>query len=823
MNHVFESFLRETRYALRAMCKAPGFALLAILTLALGIGATTAMFTVVDSVVLKPLTYHNSGQLVVAWERAKFLSPDPFGPNPRHADLWRKRATAFSGLTLLRQGASGLAIGKEHPRLVGTVTSSPNLFDVLEVTPLLGRSFRPEDAVPGRDQVAILTYALWQTLFQGDPNVIGKTIRVADTPREVVGVLPANFRFPNSNALRAFRSKQLASRVPEPALFLPAAINMNQFSWNGEYGDWIALGRLKRGISVKQAEAQLTSIEAQVIDEMPANERRDWSRVLLASVQPMQEAVVGGAKTGLWFLMAAVLALMLIACVNLANAQLGRALSRDREAAVRSALGASKWQLVWNSLAENLLLATAGGAAGILLATAGLSLFRRYSPLDLPRSAEIHLNVIVLLFALLLTLGSSLLFGVLPALNFWRVDPQAALQQNNSRTLGSRQNRHLRSWLIGLQVFGSTVLLLLAGLFSKSLLLLLHEDKGFETGHVVVAEVDLPAKSYGVAQSRVTFDDTLLNNLRAISGVHSAALVSAMPLEGESWIEGLTVVGRPNKNVPLFNLRWVSPEYFETMREKLLAGRFFEERDRNLKSVVLSQSLANSVWRNESPLGAQVEIEGRKFTIIGVVADSRNTSLKSPPAKMAYLHYADRPPYATFFLVRGAQPANTLIASVRQAIWNYAPDLTIARVKTLDSQLSDSLTTERFETDVVVAFGSAALLLAMLGIYSVLSYATARRKQEIGVRMALGATRRKIYALTLGEAATPVFLGLAAGLTASVLAARTIQKLLYGVKAVDPFVASMVFIFFLTAALTAAFLPVRRAASVDPMEALRAE
>jgi predicted permease len=818
----WEILFRDVHYALRMLRKSPGFAATAVLTLALGIGASTAVFTVVDSVVLKPLAYRDSGNLVAVWERVPFMSPGPHGPNPRHADLWQQRATAFSGFTMLRQGLSGLTLGTDHPRLVGTVTASPNLLDVLQVTPMLGRGFLQEDGKEGHDNVAILTYAMWQSLFQGDPNIVGKAVRLGDTRREVIGVLPAGFHFPNANSLRASRSKQSASSVPEPAIFIPAVIDLNQVSWNGEYGNWIALARLRPCVGINQAEAQLASIEAQIVQAMPAGERNEQLATLRAYVQPLQEAVIGDSRAGLWLLMAAVLGLMLIACVNLANAQLGRALSRHREAAVRAALGAAKWRLVWNALAENLVLAAVGGAAGIGLAAAGIGFFRRYSPLDLPRLSEVHLNVTVLLFSVALTVGSSLLFGVLPALKLLRTDPQAALQQSSNRSLGNRQGRRLRSWLIAAQVFGCTVLLLVTGLFSKSLLYLLHQDKGFETGQVTIAEVNLPRNSYNANQSRIAFDDAVLENLRAIPGVESTGFVSAMPLEGDAWIEGIQRIDLPSREA-LINLRWVSPGYLETTRQKLVAGRFFEELDRNAGSAVVSEGLAKSVWHNENPVGGRFTTEGRKFTVVGVVADSRSTSLKSPPPNMVYLHYGDRPPFTTIFMARGAQPPEAFASSMRQAIWKYAPDITIARVKTLDSQLADSLASERFQTLVLMTFGVAALLLAMLGIYGVLSYSTVTRKQEIGMRIALGATRRKIYALIAGEAGAPVFAGLGAGLLSSVVAGRVIQKLLYGIQAVDPSVMLSVAALFLAAAVAAAFLPVRRAAAVDPMEALRSE
>jgi predicted permease len=340
---------------------------------------------------------------------------------------------------------------------------------------------------------------------------------------------------------------------------------------------------------------------------------------------------------------------------------------------------------------------------------------------------------------------------------------------------------------------------------------------------VAIAAVNLSGNTYEPSATRLAFDDGVLQNLRGIPGVQTAGLVSTMPLEGESWIEGLQRLDRPNQESPLFNLRWVSPGYFETMQERLVAGRFLEESDRNLSSMVLSESLAKTVWQNENPLGGQIKVEGRTFTVVGIVADSRSTSLKSAPAKMAYTHYKDRPPYASFFVARSLQPTDALLASMREAIWKYAPAVTIARVKAMDSQVADSLATERFQTLILTSFGIAALLLAMLGIYAVLTYSVATRKQEIGVRMALGATRQNIYVVTLAEAGVPVAAGLAAGLLGAFFGARVIQSFLYGVEVLDLPVMAGVVLLFAGSAILAAFLPARRAASVDPMEALRSD
>ncbi|HZO52866.1 MAG TPA: FtsX-like permease family protein, partial [Bryobacteraceae bacterium] len=468
--------------------------------------------------------------------------------------------------------------------------------------------------------------------------------------------------------------------------------------------------------------------------------------------------------------------------------------------------------------------AVMGGTAGIVFSVAVLKLIHSYSPIDLPRLSEVQLHGTALLFAAGLAITVSLLSGLLPAVKILRTDPQAFLQRSGSRsTFGSSSGTHLRFWLIGLQVFGCTVLLLVTGLFTKSLLHLLNQDKGFEPGNVAMAEVKLPFKVYSSPESRIEYIDRALHHLRALPGVEAAGLVSATPLEGESWVEPLRRPDRPELDGVIVNARWVSPGYFEATRQKLIAGRLFEERDRNMDNAIVSEGAAKALWGDENPVGTEIQVLGRKHIVIGVAADSRMTSLKTAPVKTAYVHYKYRPPITTSFVVRGKGSTDGLISGVRQAIWNSAPNVTLSRVKTFDSQLADSVARERLQTLVLMSFGGAALLLAMLGIYGVLSYSVTSRKQEIGVRMAIGATKGGVYALTLAQACAPVSIGIAAGLAASVLAGRVIQKFLYGVEVMDPLVMALVTGLFVVAAAAAAFLPARRAASVDPMEALRAE
>lgn len=473
------TLMREFRFAARNLSKAPVFTAVAVLTLALGIGASTAMFTVVDSVILRPLAYPESGSLVAAWERIRFMGFDPIGPNPRHAEIWQERSAAFQQLTFLIYRSFGVTGGNAdpgaHPRLTPTVIALPNFFDTLRVRPLFGRTFLPEDGIEGHDHIVVLTWQLWQSMFHGDSAVIGKTIVADNTPCQVVGVLPAGFHFPNSNALRAFHSHQPVSGAEEPEMFLPAVMDYSKMEWNGNYGNWVTLARLKPGVSIRHAEAQINAIQARIALEMPQGDHRPDS--MRASLEPMQEAVVGGSRAGLTLLLAAVLGLMLIGCLNLANAQLARILSRRRDAAVRAAFGASKWQVVAAPLAENLLLAAAGGAGGVCLGYAALTILRTQTAIDIPRLAEIRLNPAVLAFAFLSMLAAALISGLLPSLRMALADPNAALHGFGNRSFGSRQGSGLQAILIAAQVFGCTVLLLVTGLFARSLFHLLSEDK----------------------------------------------------------------------------------------------------------------------------------------------------------------------------------------------------------------------------------------------------------------------------------------------------------------------------------------------------------
>jgi predicted permease len=810
----------DIRYALRQLRKSPGFTLTAILTLALGIGATTALFSVVDGVLLKPLAYRDSGRLVAIWERVRFLEKfAPYlGPNARHEDIWRRQADDFSDITMLQQNSVGVSLAQDHPRYVGRVLAQPNLLNVLGIQPALGRNFLPEESTAGHDKVAILSWRLWQSLYHGDPSALGKSIQVAGSPAQIVGILPPSFYFPKPNELSPAPEPH---QLPEVDILQPLVIDTSHnYGWNSDYGNYVVLAHLKPGISIAQAQDQLNVIAEDIARQIPPTELDGPVHGALgAFVQPLKQALVGRTAPRLWLLLAAVLSVLLIACVNLANAQLARYVSRDREAALRSALGASSLQILRSALTEVGILSVTGGILGIALAFGAIHSFAAHAEMALPRTSAITINYAVLAVSVLLTIGASVIFGVLPALRLLRAQPQAALQ-GTGRTTGSRRGTLLRRSLVTAQVFACTTLLIVAGLFARSLIHLSTQDKGFSTGHVLAADVDLHGDTF-TDQARISFNDGVLEKLRAVPGVQSASLVSYMLLAGEAWMDGVNVAGQAHGQ--LANYRWIAPDYFATLQQQLLEGREFDARDRTLKDAVISQATARAVWPNQDALGRQFTRNGATYTVVGIVADARNNSLRAAPVNMVYLPYWDEVPYRSFFLIRSQQDPESLATAVRNAIWSYNPDVTIARVHTLDSDLSESLAPEHLQTTILVAFGAAALLLALLGIYGTLSYAVESRTQEVGIRMALGASRRNIYLLMLTMVITPVAIGLALGWIASLAIGRSLTALLYKASPADPPVSIPIILIFACAAILATYVPCRRASHIEPMQALKTE
>lgn len=824
-----EQLTRDIHFAVRGLRKAPGFALTAILTLALGIGAVTSVFSVVDAVLLKPFAFRDPDRLLVLRETVgepssgRMANPN----NYRHVERLKNSTKTIEDIAIFGQRGESVSPNGEHPRIVGTVIASPNLFALLGVQPMLGRSFVESDAHRGANPVVMLSYEGWQTLMGGDPKAVGQTLRLGGDPSTVIGVLPPGMRFPQI----ALAPKIAFQEITRSALlFQPLIPSKDDLQTDMGNFNYKAIARLKPGVSLAQASAELERLQnAYTISaRLPLH--------LGISLAPLTKDVASGISGALWLMFAAVGAVLLIACVNLANLQLARAVNAERETAVRAALGASKAQLVRSRLTESLLLALTGGAAGAGLAFAGVRIFISLVPASVPRLDEVRVNTPVLLFAAGISILAAIGFGILPALRSLRVHPQAALQSNSSRTANSQESTRTRSLMVSIQVACTVVLLIVTSLALRSFSHLINENRGFDTSHVTLAQVDLFAPQYGdshpdVKAVKLAFADRVLSALHQLPGVQSVALTSVAPLTGETWVDNLV---RPDHPVargkePAINVRWIDPEYLPTMHASLVAGRNFTADDRaNPYVALISERTAREAFPGENPIGHRIinilpdPDSNKPVTIVGVVGNARINGLKDDAA-MLYMPYWLYPPWTQSFLVRSSQPGNALIPEIRRVVWQIDPQVAIPILKSMDEQVSDSAATERFQAIVLTSFGAAALLLALLGVYGVLAYSVSLRRQEFGIRIALGSNKAALIRLVLRQAAYPIFLGCAMGLAFAALILRWVRSLLYQTPAMDPLAIGGSLCLIAIVAMLAAFVPARRAASIDPMQALRME
>jgi predicted permease len=705
---------------------------------------------------------------------------------------------------------------------------SPNFFSLLGVTPFMGRDFMPEEAQSGRDKEVILTWGAWQRLYHGDPSAIGKSLRVSGEPKTIVGVMPKAFRFPVMSVMPGQATFGSTERYE---VFKPLVPDPEELIANDGDFNFLVVARLKPGVSVLQAQSELDGIEkaTAAADHLPIH--------LGVVVLPFSEEISGNVSKPLWLLLAAVASVLLMACVNLANLQLARSVARQHEMALRAALGAGRRRLFQSVIAENLLLGLGGGLGGILFANLGEKLFVRIAAV-LPRLNEVHLSAPMLAFALGLSIITSLGFGILPALRSLRVMPQSALQASSTRLSGGKQAAHTRRMLVAIEVACSVTLLIVTGLITRSFSHLLTQERAFNSQSVAVARADLSSSRYSSGEglpdnpgadagslARDAMIDRTLDRLRALPGVQSVAATSVVPLTGDMMVDGIHRVDNPvpEAEVPMANRRFISPGYLSTMRIPLAAGRDFSDEDRkNPRVVIVSEKTAKAVWPDENPLGRSMRHWGRVYTVVGVTADARINDLKRDVA-VYYLPYWDFPPQSPVFLVRSSQAMQALGPELRQALWSVDPDISIPTVISLDSQLDESIATEKFQTVILSSFGGAALLLAVLGIYGVLAYSVSLRTQEFGIRIALGSSRARLVRQVLLDAAYPMAGGIAAGLLGAAIATRWVRSLLYETSAVDPWAIGLSVSILTVAALLASLFPARNAATTDPMHVLRGE
>src|SRR5579884_1546157 len=816
-----DRLIADLKYALRILRNNPGFSVIAILTLALGIGANTAIFTVVDHVVLRPLAYREADRLVAVHEIVpKFAQIAPMLPvNAVHFEQWRKSLRSFASMALL-DGTMMNLTGSGTPERIPRARVSSNLFSVLGVRPQLGRLFYAEEDRDGRDREVILNNELWRNRFASDPNIVGRKILLDGNPFVIVGVLPPDFRFPKLNQLFA-----MTVSGQRPQIWKPFALRDEERDDMGDF-NYACIARLRPGVTLSQASAELNVVQQQIAARFPQRIE------LRAAVVPLQQQITGRARTGLILILSAVAVVLLIGCVNIANLLLARATARRREMAIRVAIGASRATLVRQMLVESLTLSSIGGALGIAIAWAALKFILSRAPVDLPRLDEIQLDARILLFtsALVFIVAAAVGQASTPAAGletgFWGFRPRP-FAQKGAATADRRTNR-TRSILIAVEVGLGALCLIAGGLLLHSFINLLHVDRGFDAEHVLTVNLNLPREHYNSLDKLAGFQRDLLDRVKSIPGVASAGVSNMLPLSGEGSNNGLLAEGEHLRLLerPITDMRFVNPDYFPTLGIPLLRGRLFSDGDRARHVAVISAQTAARVWPGQNAIGKRFRLgddDSALNEIVGIAGDVRGVSLGKKPGLTVYLPYWQRSRFGLSLAVRTAAAPASVFPAITAAIRAVDPEMPVPPFHTMDDVVSESVAQRRFQMDLVLAFGIAALLLAALGIYGVVSYSVAQRTSEMGIRMALGAEPSSIRAMIVRQALTPVVAGLAAGIVLSLALGRLLAAFLFDTSPADPVTLAAVAATLIATAAVAGYAPARRATRVDPLVALRYE
>ncbi len=810
-----ETFLRDTRYAFRMLRKNPGFTAVAVLTLALGIGANTAIFSVVYAVLLKPLPYANSEQLFNVFEVKPQEGITGTGWSYANFEELREQSRVFNEMAG-NQAHQLTLTGRGEPSVVNTSVVTPELFSLFGEKPLAGRIFYSEDGKPGAPPVVLLSENLWRDSFGADPSLIGNSINLDKRSYTVIGVMPAAFRFPQLT-----ESEQLWIPLVQDPLF---------GSWmDRRGGHWLRVtGRLKPGVSMTQAQAELDAISARLAKAFPA-ENDGWSIRMV----PLQQMIVGNAKYPLLVLLGAVGLVLLIACANIANLLLTRATSRAREIAVRTTLGAGRARIVRQLLSETAVLGLLGGVTGIGLAYWGVQGLSLLLPASLPQVNTIRVDNVVLGFALLLSAVASCVFGLAPALFAANSNLQTSLREGGARSGETGNRRRARSFLAAGEIALAMVLLLAAGLLLRSFAKLMSVSPGFDVQHIVKADVSLPRFQYSTPQQWTAFSDELLARIQAQPGLQDSAVAVPRPIADGFVNLGFDIVGNPPLSAGTSRTAdyvSVSPSYFRVMGIPLLAGRFFNQHDvmSAPRVSVISQAMARLYFPNQDPLGKRLTFGfppdgGAEREIIGIVGDVRDVALGQDPGPMMYVPYAQAPFWGANLVVKSTLSPSGVAAAIRQEVRIMDKDLPVTDVAMMPDILEASVAQPRFGTFLLGLFAAMALVLAATGIFGVISYSVSRRTNEIGIRVALGASRGAILRMVLQETLILTLVGLALGVPSALVAARMLGHMLFGVSANDPATLAAVAFALAAVAALAGYVPARRAMRVDPMVALRYE
>jgi putative ABC transport system permease protein len=802
---------QDLRYGARTLIKNPGFTFIALLTLALGIGANTAIFSVVNSLILRPLAYPNAERLMTIWENHQANGgPQREWTSPPGFEDWRNQAQSFDQVVAYQGWQPTLTdpSGQSEPEQLLGVSVSHDVFEMLGVKPFLGQGFLPQDDQPGAESKVIISHGLWQRRFGADPQLVGKTISLNGESRVVLGVMPAGFKFPIINNAEIWRPIR-------PALSPGCQRGCITIR---------VMARLKEGVSETQARTELETIASGIEQQFPETNAKVGVTLL-----PMQDFIVGTARTPMIVLLVAVAFVLLIACVNVANLLLARATGREKEMAVRASLGAGRWRIVRQLLAEGILLASIGSAVGLLMAYWLLDLIVALAPQNTPRLDEIVLDQRALLLTFGITLLTGIFFGLAPSWQISRANLNQSLKDSSRGAQGAKSGRRALGALVVAETALALMLLVGAGLLMKSFINLQRVNPGYSPTNVLTALVSLPSATYPRSQVQ-PFHHQLLKHLSGLPGVQSVGAISSLPLAGFDNDNDFVIEGRPK---PLPNqqpVAWansVSTDYFRTMGIQLRDGRIFTDQDaeKTMKVALISEAFARRYFPDENPLGKRIgNGDPDSWTeIVGVVADVKQFGLSQDARVTMYFPLAQRPARQLFYVMRTTSDPLSQTPAFRNAVATFDKNLAVSNIQTMQERTSQSIGQERFTLMLFGLFAALALVLAAAGIYGVMSYSVAQRTHEMGIRMALGAQAKNVLTLVLREGMILVVFGAAIGISSALLLTGLMEKLLFGVTATDPLTFVAVAILLGVIALLACYVPARRATKVDPMVALRYE
>lgn len=807
-----ENILKDLRYGCRMLWKNPGYTLIAVLTLALGIGANAAVFSVVNALLLRPMPYPNFERITYVWA-SDSNGENRFSVSPYNYTDLRARNQSFESYAAFHYASAALT-GNGNPESLSAINASADFGKVAGVQPLQGRWFTADEDAPGKNLVAVISYGLWQRRF-GGKEIVGQNIQLNGETFTVIGVMPKNFNFPQNSI----------------EIWKPLALDLSKYQRGTSFLQSVA--RLKPGVSYQQAQAESMSIARQIEQENSATERD-----LGFKLNSLREELVGDIERPLWILFGAVVLVLLIACVNVASLLLGRATVRWKEISIRAALGASRWNLIRLMLSESLMLGLLGGVLGLLLAAFGVEWLIKINPEAIPNPGEISIDRIVVGFTMLMSVVTGIVFGALPAWQLTKTNLSQAMRESNRSASGSAKLTAIRNSLVILEIAASLVLLVTAGLLLKSFWKLLEVSPGFRAENVIKADISLPSAKYKDEWQQAEFFRRTLESIRSAPGIESAALTTNLPFNNGRGMTSFNIDGRPtppNSDPPNADNHEISSDYFKTMGIQMRTGRDFTDADVRTSPgvVIINEQLAKVYWPNENPIGKRLTVgspeeeklygKGVSREVVGIIGNVKLMTLTADFYPELYVPAAQMPSSGMTLVVRGKAAPDNLINSIRQVVRNIDLDQPIRRPLALETMVARSVAPQRFIAMLLMVFAGLAIALAVVGIYGVMTYVVTQRTQEIGIRLALGAQRSDVLRMVIAQGMKLAGIGIGIGLLAAFGVSRLLTKLLFEVSPTDAIAYAGVSVLLAAVVLLACLIPARRASNVDPMVALRCE